>query len=165
MGRAAALYEEDLVRWSTDQAEALRAAAATGTNLPLDWENLAEEIESLGRSEGRELKSRIATIVEHLLKLQHATAIDPRAGWADTIRRERNKVEDLLDDSPSLRSRVPDIVSDQQRRTAELALSSLEAYGAISGDLRARLKATVYAPDQVLGHWLPDHGTSERDQG
>ena len=47
---AARLYEEDFVRWTEEQSRALREAALSPTNTPLDWENLAEEIESLGRS-------------------------------------------------------------------------------------------------------------------
>jgi len=45
------LYDEDLVAWSRQQAEALRSAARTDSNQQLDWENLAEEIESLGQIE------------------------------------------------------------------------------------------------------------------
>ena len=48
---AARLYEEDFVRWTEEQSSALRDAARIGTNLPLDWENLAEEVESSGRSQ------------------------------------------------------------------------------------------------------------------
>ena len=44
------LYERDFFLWTQQQAEALRKAAREGSNLPLDWENLAEETESLGRS-------------------------------------------------------------------------------------------------------------------
>ena len=46
---AARLYEEDFVRWTEQQSRALREAAGVGTNLPLDWENLAEEGRELGR--------------------------------------------------------------------------------------------------------------------
>jgi hypothetical protein len=49
MAKASALYDEDFVRWTEEQAAALRRAK--GSNLPLDWEYLAEEIESLGKSE------------------------------------------------------------------------------------------------------------------
>ena len=52
------LYEEDFVLWAETQAIALRRAADSGSNLGLDWSNLAEEIESLGRSQRRELKPR-----------------------------------------------------------------------------------------------------------
>ena len=51
MAKASALYGEDFVRWTEEQAAALRRAK--GSNPPLDWENLAEEIESLGKSDRR----------------------------------------------------------------------------------------------------------------
>ncbi len=102
---AAQLYEKDFVRWTEQQAAALRDAASLRTNLPLDWENLAEEIDSLGRSQKRELRSRIAVIIAHLIKLECSPAVDPRARWMETIGRERSDVELLLDDSPSLRER------------------------------------------------------------
>ena len=62
-GSDTGLYEEDFVRWTEGQAAALRrvkrlAARSTGrSNLRLDWENLAEKIESLGKSDRRELRS------------------------------------------------------------------------------------------------------------
>ena len=55
-----------------------------GTNLLLDWENLAEEIDDLGPSIRHQLRSRISTIIEHLLKLEHSPASRPRRGWMDT---------------------------------------------------------------------------------
>src|SRR5437660_4837127 len=111
-GSVAQLYEEDFVRWTEQQSSALRDAARVGTNLPLDWENLAEEIESLGRSQRHELRSRIAVILEHLLKLAHSPATDPRRGWMETITRERSEIELLLNDSPSLRSDVARMISE-----------------------------------------------------
>jgi hypothetical protein len=68
MGTLNSLYDEDFVRWTEEQAAALRQAK--GSNLPLDWENLPEEIESLGRSDRRELRSQITRILRHLLKLK-----------------------------------------------------------------------------------------------
>jgi hypothetical protein len=69
--------------------------------------NLAEEIESLGTSQRRELRSRIDVILEHLIKLEKSLAIAPSAGWLSTIGRERSSVEYLLADSPSLKSEAP----------------------------------------------------------
>ena len=76
------LYQEDFVRWSAEQARAIRDAAGARLNtpVPIDWENVAEEIESLGRSERTALRSRLAVIVEHLLKLQASPARQPRRG-------------------------------------------------------------------------------------
>src|SRR5215210_6799628 len=101
---AAQLYEQDFVRWTEVQAEALRDAARSGANLPLDWDNLTEEVESLGRSERRELRNRLVTVMEHLLQLEYSPATDPRAGWRDTVKRERRSIEHLLEDSPSLKA-------------------------------------------------------------
>jgi Domain of unknown function DUF29 len=109
-GTAAQLYDEDFVRWTEEQSSALRDAARVGTNLPLDWENLAEEIESLGRSQRHELRSRLAVILEHLMKLEPSPAIDPRTGWMDTISRERLNIEDLPRDSPCLKSQLASMI-------------------------------------------------------
>jgi hypothetical protein len=98
------LYEADFVRWTEQQAAALGKAAAAGTNLPLDWEHLVEEIDGLGRSQRRELRSRIATILEHLIKLECSPA-DPRLGCIGTIARQRREIEFLRDNSPSLAGR------------------------------------------------------------
>jgi hypothetical protein len=150
-GSAVQLYEEDFVRWTEQQSRALREAAGVGTNLPLDWENLAEEIESLGRSQRHELRSRIAVIVEHLLKLEHSPAVDPRRGWIDTIGRERLNVEDLLQDSPSLRSQLGPIIEQLNPRVARLATTSLFGYG----ETVREVPIPDYTEEQVLGDWFP----------
>src|ERR1700722_5200578 len=90
------LYDEDFVAWSQEQAEALRAAARSGSNQKLDWNNLAEEIDDLAKRERRELASRISTIVEHLVKLDHSPAREPRSDWRRTIRRTRIEIERIL---------------------------------------------------------------------
>jgi hypothetical protein len=150
-GSAARLYQEDFVRWTEQQSSALREAAAVGTNLPLDWENLAEEIESLGQSQRHELRSRIAVIIEHLLKLEHSPAADPRRGWIDTIGRERLNIEDLLRDSPSLRSQLGPIIEQLKPRVARLATISLLGYG----ETVRTLPVPDYTEEQVLGDWFP----------
>src|SRR6516225_5265938 len=122
---AAQLYEEDFVRWTEEQSRALRKASQSRVNLALDWQNLAEEIDDLGRSVRRELRRRLTVIVEHLMKLEHSPAIDPRGGWMDTINRERLNIEDLLEDSPSLRRELPSMIERLKPRVARLATSSL----------------------------------------
>ena len=103
MSETAALYEEDFVAWAKQQAEALRAAARAGSNLQLDWENLAEEIEDLGRSSARGLRAHMTRIVQHFVKLEHSPAVDSRNGWRRSIRLARLQIERLLRDNPSLR--------------------------------------------------------------
>jgi hypothetical protein len=85
------LYQDDIVLWSADQARALRNAGAAAINTPdpIDWGNVAEEVESLGRSERNALRSRLRVIVEHLMKLQASSAALPHADWSATIRTQR----------------------------------------------------------------------------
>lgn len=76
--------------WSAQQAALLRCmAAGRRGNDQVDWGNVAEEIESLGRSDKREVARRIQAIPIHLSKLQVSPASAPRAGWRQTILRER----------------------------------------------------------------------------
>ena len=98
--RSSALYEEDLYAWSEAQAGLLRRRRFA----ELDLEHVAEEIEDVGGSLYHEVRPRIRSIMEHLLKLERSAATEPRAGWGRTIRRER---ADLAKDlTPSLRPRV-----------------------------------------------------------
>ena len=85
MSGVSSLYDEDFLRWTEEQAAGLRRAKVS--NLPLDWENLAEEIESLGKSQRRELGAQIRRILHHLLKLEVSPAEEPRAGWRASVRR------------------------------------------------------------------------------
>jgi len=91
------LYDTDAAAWSEQQADALRRRAAN----EIDWDNVAEEIESLSRSDKREIRSRLAVICEHLLKWRFQP--DARSGsWRSPIREGRDKVADVIEESPSL---------------------------------------------------------------
>src|SRR5262249_39923965 len=79
-------------------------------NHPLDWENLAEEIESLGKSDRRELRGQIYRIIQHLAKLQFSPATDPRLGWSNSIKDARKQAQLLLEDSPSLKAQLEQFV-------------------------------------------------------
>lgn len=99
------LYGADFYAWTTDQAEKLRRGDLTS----LDLANLTEEIESLGRSEKRELQSRLAQLLMHLLKWECQSLIRSRS-WKDTIREQRRRLEFLLSDMPSLRPKVGELL-------------------------------------------------------
>ena len=94
-----AAYDTDFAAWADEQAELLRRRASN----ELDWENLVEEIESLGRSQRHEVYSRLMRICEHLLKLAYQQRIDPPKSWMATITEQRAELERLFEDSPSLR--------------------------------------------------------------
>jgi hypothetical protein len=149
------LYDEDFVRWTEQQAAALREAKTAGINLPLDWDNLAEEIESLGRSDRRELQSQIRRILRHLLKLEASPVSEPRAGWRTTILDARAEIEALLEDSPSLRRGVEGMIKGQLDKAAKLAAEDLEAHGEPTDRIEARLAADGFTAEQVLGDWFP----------
>ena len=154
MSKIGDLYEQDFVLWAENQAAALRRAK--GANLPLDWENLAEEIESLGKSDRRELSSRIRRILQHLLKLQASPAREPRAGWQATIREARKEIQKLLRDSPSLRREVRDDIEDEIDLAADLAVADLSQHGESVEAVRARLNQAGFTEQQVLDDWFPD---------
>ena len=136
------LYRTDLALWSAQQAEAIRAAAREGSNAPVDWDNVAEEIESLGASERRTLASHIRTVLEYLMKLQGSPAPDPRRRWRETITRARIEIEQILEESPSLRREVSDVIARQHRATRRIVGDGL-----------------TYDADQVLGDWFPGSET------
>jgi hypothetical protein len=148
------LYDQDLVLWSEEQGRALRAAAGVGRNAPIDWVNVAEEIESLGRSERHALASHIAIVIEHLLKLQASPATEPTRGWRDTIRRARQKIEDVLEESPSLRREVTALIGRETPRAQALVHANFHDYGE---QPRIDIESVDYSEAQVLGDWLPDN--------
>jgi Domain of unknown function DUF29 len=78
-----ALYDEDIYAWAQQQAEALRRLAATRRNLPneLDLENVAEEIEDVGKSELSKVESFIRLILIHLLKAASAPQARSQRKW------------------------------------------------------------------------------------
>ena len=156
MSESADLYERDFVAWTEEQAARIRAAAATHGNLAIDWENVAEEIESLGRSDARELQSRLTTIIEHLLKLQHSPAEEPRAGWMATVVRARAEAENFIEESPSLRARLGVLLPRANQAAARTVGVEFKARREL-GPAEARSLGTPgLTPDQVLGDWFPD---------
>jgi hypothetical protein len=155
MSEITTLYDEDFVLWSKEQAEALRAAARGATNQPIDWENVAEEIDSLARSEKRELGSQIRRVIEHLLKLEYSPATEPRRGWVESTGDARSEIEVVLEDSPSLKSEIDGAIAAELRRGSRKAIAELEKYGELDPPTLARIRATSYTPDQILGDWFP----------
>jgi hypothetical protein len=104
------LYDQDFYAWANEQAGLLRA----GRLSEADIEHIAEEIESMGKSEKRELVSRLTLVLLHLLKWQ----FQPRrrgASWEASIANNRERLEDHLVDNPSLKSLIPAAVTQAYR--------------------------------------------------
>jgi hypothetical protein len=148
------LYDRDFVLWTEEQAAALRRTK--DSNLPLDWENLAEEIESLGRADRRELASQIMRIICHLLKLAVSPTPAPRAGWQEPIDDARTAIDLVLDDSPSLRREIDRIIQKQTPIAAKRAAADLARHSEAADAAWARLEQGGFTAEQVLGSWFPD---------
>ena len=98
---AAPLYETDLHAWAMEQAALIRHLRPTG----LDAENIAEELETLGRSEKREILSRLDILLLHLLKFRFQPE-NRKGGWEATIKVQRSRLKKVLAENPSL-GRLP----------------------------------------------------------
>ncbi len=94
------LYESDYLLWIQETITHLKA----GDFEHLDIENLIEEIEDLGRSQRKELESRLKTLIEHFLKRIYVNMPYCFNGWENTIREQRSQIEVLLNNYPSLKS-------------------------------------------------------------
>ena len=103
------LYERDYYAWVQDQVDALRQRRIED----VDWENVAEEIEDLGRSQRQSVESQMARLLEHLLKLQYAGGTirkNNARGWQLSVKDARLVVRKLLDENPNLRPRFAEML-------------------------------------------------------
>lgn len=108
------LYEQDFFQWTQTTAALIRA----GKWQELDPESVAEEIESLGNRDRRELASRIEALLRPLLKWRYQPS--KRSGsWQNSIDTQRTEVVELLVHSPSLRPTVP-MVLERRYPTARV---------------------------------------------
>ena len=104
------LYDRDFYAWANEQAALLRA----GQLAEADIENIAEEIETMGRSEKRELVNRLTVLLLHLLKWQFQPSLHGNS-WRLTIEEQRYRLEDHLKDNPSLKVQLGQAMRDAYR--------------------------------------------------
>ena len=96
--------EEDYSGWLVEQAAKLRGHCSD-----VDWDDIAEELEDMSNRERRELGSYLKQLLKHLLKWRFGPS-QRSASWRKTIRATRHEIEDLLEDSPSLKGALPDLL-------------------------------------------------------
>lgn len=101
------LYEQDFYLWTQKTAQQLKENQFNEVDIP----NLIEEVESMGRSEKRELKSRLIILLMHLLKW-HYQPEKRSESWRSTITEQRICIEGLLEDSPSLKPLLSEVFED-----------------------------------------------------
>ena len=104
------LYEQDFHAWTGQQARLLRAANWQEA----DVAHLIEEIESMGRSERRELVNRLVILLLHLLKWQHQPALRGNS-WRLSIKEQRLRLSGHLADNPSLKSYLDQAIAQAYR--------------------------------------------------
>mgnify|MGYP002714199852 CR=1 FL=1 len=112
MADPSTLYERDFFAWTQDQAAALRRAQQERINAPIDWGHLADELEESGGSIKDAIQSHLATVIEHLLKLEHSPDAWLRKKWQVSVRKARRHLNDKITDHPSLASN-PGIVLER----------------------------------------------------
>jgi hypothetical protein len=149
---AQSLYDRDFFAWTQRQAALLQRAALGEPTADLDFRNLAEEIESLGKRDRRALASQIARITEHLLKLQYSRAEEPRPGWESSVDVHRSKAWRILADSPGLQAEMgtmlPESYADGRRFAARMLRTEL--------DPTALPEVSPYSLDEILDRdWWP----------
>ncbi len=105
------LYESDFYAWANEQAALLRAGKLSAADIG----NIAEEIESMGRGEKRELVNRLTVLLMHLLKWQYQPLLQGPS-WRTAIRIQRSDIADHLDDNSSLKSQIPDAIVRAYRK-------------------------------------------------
>ena len=113
---SASLYEHDFYAWANEQAALLRA----GNLSAADIGHIAEEIESMGKTEKRELVSRLTVLLLHLLKWRYQPE-RRGARWEATITVQRDDIADHLDDNPSLTPTLPEAAASAYRKAVFLA--------------------------------------------
>lgn len=103
-------YETDFYTWTQQQAALLKA----GRFSELDIANIVEEIETMGRSEKRELESRLAVLMAHLLKWQYQPERRGRS-WHLTIEEQRVQLVEVVNDNPGLKPQFPALLTSAYR--------------------------------------------------
>lgn len=146
MPRNSVAYDDDFFAWTQEQARLLRG----GDLSVVDAENLAEEIESMGRRDRRELRSRLVVLIAHLLKWK-CQARRRSQSWQSTIRTQRREIELVLGDSPSLRPLFDGLVAEEygaaRQNAADETRSALRNFPA----------ECPFTPEQILSEdFLPE---------
>ena len=139
-------YEADYARWCAEQGALLRE----GRLADLDRANLAEEIESLGRSDKREIESRLKVLLVHLIKYRFQPE-GRSSSWRATIREQRARISKVLRESPSLRDYPSEALAEEYSFAVPEAMEEAKLPEGIVPDI------CPFAIEQVLDpDFLPE---------
>jgi hypothetical protein len=142
------LYERDFYAWAERQAELLRA----GRLADLDLDNLLLEVEGLADSRRSAVLNNARIVLEHLLKLEHSPARDPRNEWRRSVREHRRRQQTDL--TPRLERILQSELPQQYAMTRADAAGSMRDYGedAAADGLP---ETCPYDLERITGDWLP----------
>ena len=143
------LYERDFTAWAEAQTEALRKRGAN----EIDWENIAEEIESVGRSDTEAFQSQVEVILAHFLKIEFSDLSEPLLHWQAEIDAARSNLERKA--TPTLLARAPADVSRRYSYAVKDVRRAYKRRGETPPDLPSECP---YTWDDVLGRggdWTP----------
>ena len=168
--RERGLYDRDFWAWTQEQARALR-----GRDLgAIDWDNVIEEVESLGREQRSAWKSYCANVISHLLKIEHSPGSQAIKHWQEEVIDWRDEMHGKLVDNPSLAGELAemlDVAWGRGRRVAGRKLAEhakpadWAAEKRILRDLQRRLPQDCpYALVDIAGY-DPFDKAAEPDEG
>ncbi|MBW4621328.1 MAG: DUF29 domain-containing protein [Cyanosarcina radialis HA8281-LM2] len=104
------LYDRDFYAWTQRQIQLLQARQWE----QVDIENLIEELDSLGKQQRQELRHRLGVLLGYLLKWRYQPEARSRS-WTATVREQRQQIQDLLDDNPSLQLYLSEAIAKAYR--------------------------------------------------
>ncbi|MBD1926393.1 DUF29 domain-containing protein [Trichocoleus sp. FACHB-90] len=117
MSTTSGQYEADFYAWTIEQAKFLKDGAWNC----LDISNLVEEIESLGKQQRQELRNRLGILLLNLLKWEFQSSHRSKS-WFATIREQRRRIADFLEESPSLKPYLPEALKKPYQDGVDLAV-------------------------------------------
>jgi uncharacterized protein DUF29 len=141
---AQASYDRDFYSWSLEQARLIRE----GQWQALDRENVAEEIESLGREQFNKLESALRVLMLHMLKWDYQPDLRSRS-WALSIKAQRIELADVIDDNPGLEPRIDEAIARAYRKAR---LDAARETGLDEGPFPERCP---YAWDDIVSREFP----------
>ena len=116
-------HDEDFYGWAMAEADLLRQRQLN----ELDFDHLIEELESMGASEKREIRSRKKKLLKHLLKWKYQPDLQSRS-WKNSIRNQRLELADVITDNPSLKPTLDENIKDVYARALEDAAEETGIY-------------------------------------
>ena len=121
MADTSTLYDQDFYAWLGNNAHLLREGRLNA----IDAMHLAEELEDMGRSQKRAIASHLRVLLSHLLKWRYQPA-RRSVSWRLSIRNARDQIEAIVDDSPSLRRELPEVLSREYEKARKYAADETE---------------------------------------